>query len=47
MVTACCHPNGPGYAGGGIWVVEPSDALFKDIMDLISKPVPGTENDPW
>lgn len=47
MVTACCHPNGPGYAGGGIWVVEPSKALFADIMDMISKPVPGTDNDPW
>jgi hypothetical protein len=47
FVAACCHPGGPAYAGGGIWVVEPSAALFADVMDMISKPVPGTENDPW
>lgn len=47
MVSACCHPNGPAYAGGGIWIVEPSAALYADLLDFISKPVPGTANDPW
>jgi hypothetical protein len=47
MVTACCHPIGPAYAGGGIWVVEPSQALYDDLMAFIAKPVPGTESDTW
>jgi hypothetical protein len=47
IVTACCNPNGPGYAGGGIWILEPSTTLYADLMDFIAKPVPGTEKDPW
>jgi len=47
VVTACCSTNSPGYAGGGIWVVEPSVRLYADILAFIAKPVPGTESDPW
>jgi hypothetical protein len=47
IVTACCNRNGPGYAGGGIWILEPSTELYADLMDFIAKPVPGTENDQW
>ena len=43
MVTACINANGPAYAGGGIWVVEPSAALFASLMDVIAKPRPGTD----
>ena len=43
MVTACINANGPAYAGGGIWVVEPSAALFAKLMDVIAKPRPGTD----
>jgi hypothetical protein len=47
IVTACCNGNGPGYAGGGIWVLEPSKQLFADIMDFVAKPVPGTKDGQW
>jgi hypothetical protein len=47
IVTACCNVNGPGYAGGGIWILEPSKELYTDLLSFIAKPVPGTLNDPW
>ena len=30
------------YAGGGIWVLEPSEAIYKKILDTIAKPIPGS-----
>jgi len=47
MVPACCHGLGPAYTGGGQWVVEPSASIMAQLMDFISKPVPGTENEGW
>lgn len=47
LVTACCQRNGPAYAGGGIFVTEPNRETFAALMDLISKPLPGTEADTW
>ena len=46
VVTACCNFNGPAYPGGGIWVLEPSTALFEQILGVIAKPRPGT-NEGW
>jgi hypothetical protein len=45
--TACNNRNSPAYAGGGIWVVEPSAKLFADLMDFIAKPIPGTKDTGW
>ena len=47
LVTACCHGIGPAYPGGGIWVLEPSADMFAYLLDLLSKPRPGTTNDIW
>ena len=43
MVTACINANGPAYAGGGIWVVEPGAAVFARLMAVIAAPRPGTQ----
>lgn len=47
LVTACCNPYGPAYAGGGIWVLAPSEELFLLILDALSKPRPGTVDEGW
>jgi hypothetical protein len=47
LVTACCNENGPGYAGGGIWVLAPNTTLYETLLDVLSKPRPGTLDEGW
>ena len=43
----CCNRNADAKMSGGWWVFVPSAKRLQDAIDLISKPVPGTANDPW
>lgn len=47
LVTACCNVHGPGYAGGGIWVLAPNITLYELLLKVLTKPRPGTEDEGW
>jgi hypothetical protein len=46
-VTACCHHIGPAYPGGGIWVIEPSLAMYESLLATMATPRPGAPDGGW
>jgi hypothetical protein len=43
----CCNRNADCKMSGGWWIFHPSVERYTKILDLISKPVPGTANEGW
>lgn len=43
----CCNRNADAKMSGGLWVFTPSQRLMDTVTDMISKPVPGSNNEGW
>jgi hypothetical protein len=47
MTMACANVNGPQYAGGGGFVIEPSKEIFESLMAFSNTPNPNNEDGSW
>jgi DNA-binding helix-hairpin-helix protein with protein kinase domain len=44
FTVACCNKNGPAIPSGGLWVVEPSQAVWDDMWRMMEEGKPRVDD---